>query len=307
MESAPLPSSVSLTRRSSGRRPVQNCGAERNGQDHAPSVDGVYITAPGTPPERENRDTNSHRNGPQIRAWRVGRHLEIRSDGAGDCALLVGGVTVGVVFDLNHVGVRRRSYSSVNVLPVAAASSCAAPSSSMFRGTCRDYKSAGDCGYAIRVPGGASSWVVSRSASSPAASTIPLDAMPNSSVSPRVPEDNARSGKLLGVVELSQAGDDLSDLVADIDFQAQELVRALDRLGAANLADAHVDALEVLEADAVLDEWLEVGGVHVAVVHFVSGGFAAFIRGFCRSLAGLLDPFRSSSFSASMWSSSTVE
>jgi hypothetical protein len=59
-------------------------------------------------------------------------------------------------------------------------------------------------------------------------------------------------------VEFGQPGDDLADLVADVDRQFEELVGVLNRFRRADFADAHVDALEVLEADALGFERFEV-------------------------------------------------
>ena len=62
-------------------------------------------------------------------------------------------------------------------------------------------------------------------------------------------DDDAAADELFGGVELGDAGEDLTLFVAEIDFEAEELVGFGDALGDDDLGDAEVDLDEVVDGD----------------------------------------------------------
>ena len=61
--------------------------------------------------------------------------------------------------------------------------------------------------------------------------------------------DDAASDELFGGVPLSDAGEDLAALVAEVDFEAEELVGFGDALGDFDLGYAELDFDEVVDGD----------------------------------------------------------
>ena len=61
-----------------------------------------------------------------------------------------------------------------------------------------------------------------------------------------------RPTRVLGLVGLGDAGDNLTHLGAYIDFQTQQLVRALHLFGDLHLANPQLDFEEIVDGDLVV-------------------------------------------------------
>ena len=62
-------------------------------------------------------------------------------------------------------------------------------------------------------------------------------------------DGDALSDQFFGRIELGDAGEDLAAFVAEVDFEAEELVGLGDALGDDDLGDAEVDLGEVVDGD----------------------------------------------------------
>jgi len=69
--------------------------------------------------------------------------------------------------------------------------------------------------------------------------------------------DDAAPDEIFRRVMLGDAGEDLALFVAEVDFEAEELVGLGDALGDEDLGDAELDLDEVVDGDL----WRSVGGV----------------------------------------------